>query len=210
MFHTETCVNALSCTWWRDDLFQSLASMLRASGVKDAGWAALLIRQDATWFSHTRARLALGSPPRVISRGTSETRCNIVFFFFAAVRVLTPAFQVGWKGGRGGREIWSTMCQKRGQWLFEGDKRGEGGGRQERGRCVSVSAPGTARSALTPGLSGGAKSFPQALPTPCGGVATCPITLWSLPVFTFPLYQNSHASANWMTRAWKTEEVTES
>lgn len=78
--------------------------------------------------------------------------------------------------------------------LKELDNRAEGGGRRERGRCVSVSVAGTARSGLTPGLSGGAKSFPQALPTPCGGVATCPITLWSLPVFTFPSYENSRAS----------------
>lgn len=60
-----------------------------------------------------------------------------------------------------------------------------GGGWRERGHCVSVSVPGTAWPGSAPGLYGGAKSFPQALPTPCGGAATCSIMLWSLPVFTY-------------------------
>lgn len=41
---------------------------------------------------------------------------------------------------------------------------------------MSVAALGTARPAWASGLSGGAKSSPQALPTLCGGVATCSIT----------------------------------
>lgn len=179
--------------------------MLRASRVKDAGSAGLLIRQDATRFSHTRDWLAPGSPPQVISQGTWETR-NIVFS-----DVLTPYFLGRVKGRKKGRFDRRCVRKEVSGCLKELDNRGEGGGRRERGRCVYVSAPGAAWSALTPGLSGGAKSFPQTLPTPCGGVATCPITLWSLPVFTFPSYQNIRASASWiMTRAWKTEEVTES
>lgn len=59
------------------------------------------------------------------------------------------------------------------------------------GHCVFVSVPGTAWSGYAPGLSGGAKSSPRALPTPCGGVATCSIMLWSLPVFTYASQKNS-------------------
>lgn len=59
------------------------------------------------------------------------------------------------------------------------------------GHCVFVSVPGTAWSGYAPGLSGGAKSSPRALPTPCGGVATCSIMLWSLPVFTYASQKNN-------------------
>lgn len=160
--------------------------------------------QDRTWFSHLLTRTWLTYRLTRIwpeSKGNfSGNFGNTSIHHFICVFLCQPPDPAFWDRRRRPRrsEGWGEErssergCVKGEANRAEGcclkaldGREGGGGGWRERGHCVSVSVPGTAWPGSAPGLYGGAKSFPQALPTPCGGAATCSIMLWSLPVFTY-------------------------